>query len=73
MKRWILYDFPYIWNLKTKQTKQKQTHKYRKKIVGSPKWGGVGRASETHEGDLDVPTSSYRIYKSWACNVGNGN
>ena len=36
-ERQIPYDFTYMWNLKNKiseQTKQKQTHRYRGKILG---------------------------------------
>ena len=39
-KRQILRDFTYVWNLKNninKQTKQKQTHRYREQTDGG--WG----------------------------------
>ena len=66
-ERHILYALTYIWNL-NKQTKN-QAHKYREQIGG---WGGVAVVGKMGEGGQKVQTSSYKINKSWGCNVQHG-
>lgn len=49
-----------------KQTKQKQTHKHREQGGGVQSiWGPAKRG----KGGLQIQTSSYKVKKSWECNV----
>lgn len=62
-ERWKMYDLIYVWNLKT----DKQAHRYREQIKrlmvargeGGQNWWRASR----------VQTCSYKINKSWGCNV----
>ena len=53
------------------KNKQKQTHRYREQINGCKRQGlrGVRRVDEISEGDQKVQTLSYKINKSWGCNI----
>ena len=55
-ERQILYDFTYMWDLKTKQMNKHKIEKMRliyteNKLVMAAKGKGVGEISETGEGD----------------------
>ena len=53
--------------LKNKKT---QTHAYREQIGSCQRWGlGAGKMGE---GGQKVQISSYKICKSWGCNVQHG-
>ena len=62
----IEHDFTYMWNPKNKinRTKQNKTHRYREETGGCQR-GGKLRG----EGGQEVQNYSYRINKSWACNL----
>ena len=60
-ERQMLYDFTYIWNLKTKLIKTDN-----RLVVARHRGKGEG---EINEGDWKVQTSSYKIDKVWGCNI----
>ena len=47
--------------------KQKQAHRCREKISSCQRW--ESRVGKMDEGDQKVQTSSYKINKSWVCNL----
>ena len=58
----------YVNYFSIKLEKKKKAHRYRKQIFSCYTWrcGGVGQMGE---GNQKVQTSSYKIIKSWGCNV----
>ena len=64
-ERHIPYNLTYRWNLKTETNNR--THRYREKVGSCQTLGeGVGRVGK---GGQKVQSSSYKIIKSWGCNV----
>ena len=55
-RKTMLYDFPSVWNLKTKQTKQN-----RNRLKDTENKLVVVRGERVGEGDYKVQTSSYKI------------
>lgn len=54
-----------MWSLKT-NNKKTQVHRHREKIGGCQRWGGLGKIGE---GGRKVQMPSYKLNKSWGCNV----
>ena len=45
---------------------RKTEHRYREQISGCQRWGWVGKMDENGQ---KIQISSYKINKSWGCNV----
>ena len=63
-ERQIPYDLIYMWNKKKKKPELMHTEK-RLVVARARTWG----MDQTDEGGQKVQTSSYKISKSWGCNV----
>ena len=66
-----LYDLTYMWNLETTQ-QQTKLIKTDKRLVIARGGGWRLGVREVSEGGQKVQTSSYKIIKSWGCNVKHG-
>ena len=58
----------FICRIKKKEEERKKIHRYREQIGGCQRqrWGAVGEMGEHGQ---RVQTPSYKINKSWGCNV----
>ena len=66
----IPHDHTYSGILNTERETKSWTHRYGGKIAGCQRWGFGG--SEMGESSQTEQTSSYKINKSWGCNVQHG-
>ena len=55
-----------IFHLYVECKTKSQTHRYREQIGGCQRWGV---ADEMGESGQKIQTSSYKINKSWGCNI----
>ena len=62
-----MYNLTYMWNLKNKPNNVIDTESMPEARIGE-----AGRGWGVGEGDQKVQTSSYKINKSWGCNVQYG-
>ena len=59
--------------MKDKNKPTKLTHRHREQIGGCQRQcGAEGKVCEIRKGDQKVQMFSYKIHKSWGCNVQHG-